>query len=168
MNTKKMATVAMIAAIYVGLTVVLAPISYGPIQVRISEMLTLLPIFYSPSIIGVTLGCFLANLVGVFMGSNVLGVYDIFIGTIATLIAAIITYKTRDVRIKNYPWLAIASPIVFNGIIIGAELAYAFMPDTFMVGWLINGVQVAIGEAIAVIVLYPLVKVIVKRLNLSE
>ena len=37
-----------------------------------------------------------------------------------------------------------------------------------MVGWLINGVQVAIGEAIAVIVLYPLVKVIVKRLNLSE
>ena len=146
-----MATVAMIAAIYVGLTVVLAPISYGPIQVRISEMLTLLPIFYSPSIIGVTLGCFLANLVGVFMGSNVLGVYDIFIGTIATLIAAIITYKTRNVRIKNYPWLA-----------------YAFMPDTFMVGWLINGVQVAIGEAIAVIVLYPLVKVIVKRLNLSE
>lgn len=168
MNTKKMANVAMIAAIYVGLTVVLAPISYGPIQVRISEMLTLLPIFYSPSIIGVTLGCFLANLIGVFMGTNILGVYDIFIGTMATLLAAIVTYKAKDIRVKNIPLISIASPILFNGLAVGAELAYAFMPETFMVGWLINGCQVAIGEAIAVIVLYPLVKEVARRLNLND
>lgn len=168
MNVKRMAAIGMIAALYAGLTLVLAPISYGPIQVRISEMLTMLPLFYSPAVWGVTLGCFISNLVGVFLGVNLLGVYDIFIGTIATLLAALITLKCKEFKIANIPWISILAPIVMNGLFVGAELAYVMMPDTFLQGFVINGLQVALGEAIAVIVLYPLVKIIAKRIPFEK
>lgn len=166
MNSKKMAITCMIAAIYAGLTVVLAPISYGPIQVRISEVLTLLPIFYYPAVYGVILGCFLANLIGFFMGTTF--VIDIIFGTLATAIAAYITYKCKDIRFKNIPILSILSPVIINGIIIGAELAYMYMNDNFCLGFLIYGGQVALGELIATAVLYPILLIIVKRIDFSK
>lgn len=168
MSSKKMAIIAMIAAIYCGLTVVLSPISYGPIQVRLSECLTLLPLFYYPSVYGVTLGCFLANLVGVFTGANILGVMDVFFGTLATFFAALLTYNLRDVKIKGYPLLSILMPVIMNGLIIGAECAYAYYPDTLLAGFVINCLQVALGEAIAVFVLYPVVKTLAKRVNFNK
>ncbi len=168
MNVKRMAAIGMIAALYAGLTLVLAPISYGPIQVRISEMLTMLPLFYSPAVWGVTLGCFISNLVGVFLGINLLGVYDIFIGTAATLIAALITVRFKDIKIHNIPWISIAAPIIMNGLFVGLELAYVLMPDTLLQGFVINAFQVALGEAIAVIVLYPLVKIMAKRIPFEQ
>ena len=61
MNTKTFTKVAMIAAVYTVVSLVLAPISYGNIQVRIAEALTLLPLIYEPGIWGVTLGCFLTT-----------------------------------------------------------------------------------------------------------
>lgn len=168
MNVKRMAAISMIAALYAGLTLVLSPISYGPIQIRISEMLTMLPLFYSPAIFGVTLGCFISNLIGVFLGINILGVYDVFIGTVATLIAALITARFKNIRIADYPIVSVISPIVLNGLFVGAELAYVLMPDTFIQGFVINGFQVALGEAIAVVVLYPLVKTIAKRIPFDQ
>lgn len=166
MNSKKMAITCMIAAIYAGLTVVLAPISYGPIQVRISEVLTLLPIFYYPAVYGVILGCFLANLIGFFMGTTF--VIDIVFGTLATAIAAYITYKCRNIRVKNIPIISILSPVVINGIIIGAELAYMYMNDNFWLGLAIYGGEVALGELIATAVLYPLLLLIVKRIDFNK
>ena len=62
MNTKQMTQIAMVAAVYTVLSVALAPFSYGPIQVRIAEALTLLPLIWQPSIAALTLGCFLTNL----------------------------------------------------------------------------------------------------------
>ena len=168
MNTKRMAAISMIAALYAGLTLVLSPISYGPIQVRISEMLTMLPLFYSPALWGVTLGCFISNLVGVFLGINILGVYDVFIGTVATLLAALITVKCKDIKIGKIPVVSILAPIVMNGLFVGLELAYVLMPDTLLQGFVINGLQVALGEAIAVIVLYPLVKTIANRIPFDQ
>ena len=168
MNTKRMAAISMIAALYAGLTLVLSPISYGPIQVRISEMLTMLPLFYSPALWGVTLGCFISNLVGVFLGINILGVYDVFIGTVATLLAALITEKCKDIKIGKIPVVSILAPIVMNGLFVGLELAYVLMPDTLLQGFVINGLQVALGEAIAVIVLYPLVKTIANRIPFDQ
>ena len=73
MNTKTFTKVAMIAAVYTVVSLVLAPISYGNIQVRIAEALTLLPLIYEPGIWGVTLGCFLTNLFGVMLGVNPTG-----------------------------------------------------------------------------------------------
>ena len=80
MNTKRLVRAAMVAAIYVVLCLVLAPFSYGAVQVRLAEMLCLLPVFGAEYIVAVTLGCFLANL----LGSTLV---DVVFGTAATLVA---------------------------------------------------------------------------------
>ena len=151
MNTKKMVRIAMIAAIYTALSLALAPFTYGNIQVRIAEALTLLPLIYQPSIWGVTLGCFLTNLIGAIMGFNPTGIMDSVIGTTATLLAALCTYKFRDRKVGNVPVLSILMPVIFNFFFIGAELGYLLFPDNIIVGSLICGAEVAVGELISVI-----------------
>ena len=99
MNMKKMSVnrlvrCAVIAAVYVVVCLALAPFSYGAVQVRVAEALCLLPVFGAEYIIGVTLGCLLANL----LGSTVI---DVVFGTLATLLACLVTYKLRDIRIKG-------------------------------------------------------------------
>ncbi|MBQ6355920.1 MAG: QueT transporter family protein [Solobacterium sp.] len=152
MNTKKMVRIAMIAAIYTALSLALAPFSYGNIQVRIAEALTLLPLIYQPAIWGVTLGCFLTNLIGAIMGFNPTGMIDAVIGTAATLLAALCTYKFRDRKVGNIPVLSILMPVIFNFFFIGAELGYLFFPDNLIMGSLICGAEVAVGELISVTV----------------
>lgn len=156
MNNKKLVElciIAMIAAFYAALTLALAPLSFGEIQIRISEALTLLPLLFPNAIWGVTLGCFIANLAGVMFGLNGIGILDVFFGTAATLIAAVLTYKLRNVRIKNIPVLSALMPVLFNGVIIGFELAWLIMPETLFTGWMIMGIQVGIGEFLACFVL---------------
>ena len=162
MNTKTFTKVAMIAAIYTVLTLVLAPISYGNMQVRISEALTMLPLIYAPSIYGVTLGCFLSNLIGSIIGVNATGYIDAIVGTLATLFAAYFTYKAKDIKIKNVPVVSMLMPVVFNFFFVGAELGYLFMPDNFLLGTVINGAWVALGEIIAVILGFFLIKALDK------
>ncbi len=162
MKTKTFTKVAMIAAIYTVLTLVLAPISYGNMQVRISEALTMLPLIYAPGIYGVTLGCFLSNILGAVMGVNPTGYIDAIVGTLATFLAAYCTYKTKDIKIKNIPVLAMLMPVIFNFFFVGAELGYMFMPDNFLLGTIINGAWVALGEIIAVILGYFLTKALDK------
>ena len=108
MNQKKLSVhslvrCAVIAAVYVVVCLVLAPFSYGAIQVRVAEALCLLPVFGAEYIVGVTLGCFLANL----LGSTVI---DVVFGTLATLLACLLTYKLRDIRVKG---LAIPCRLLF-------------------------------------------------------
>ncbi len=162
MKTKTFTKVAMIAAIYTVLTLVLAPISYGNMQVRISEALTMLPLIYAPSIYGVTLGCFLSNLIGAIIGVNATGYIDAIIGTLATFLAAYFTYKVKDIKIKNVPVVSMLMPVVFNFFFVGAELGYLFMPDNFLLGTVINGTWVALGEIIAVILGFFLIKALDK------
>ena len=164
MNLNKMTKIAMIAAIYTALCFVpvLSNLAYGQIQVRIAEALTMLPLIYQPSIWGVTLGCFLANLIGLMTGINPTGMIDLFVGTSATLLAAICTYKLRDKYVHGIPIWAILMPVVFNFFFVGFELALLFMPDQLFLGTLINGTYVAIGEFIAVVLGYFLVKEIKK------
>ena len=162
MKTKTFTKVAMIGAIYTVLTLVLAPFSFGSMQVRISESLTMLPLVYMPSMYGVTLGCFLSNLIGAMIGVNPTGYLDAFVGTLATFLAAYFTYKTKNIKFKNIPLVAILMPIIFNFFFIGAELAYLYMPDNFILGLLINGTWVALGEAIAVILGFFLAKALAK------
>lgn len=158
MNTKTFMRVAMIAAIYTVLSLVLAPLSFGPIQVRIAEGLTLLPLVYAPSIYGVTIGCFLTNLLGAITGANPTGILDSIVGTSATLLAALCTYYFRNYTVKGIPVLSILMPVIFNGIIIGIELGYILFPDNILMGSLTCGIQVAIGELVAVIIGYIIIK----------
>ena len=74
---------AVIAALYVVLTMVFAPISFGPVQVRIAEALCILPMFTPAAIPGLFIGCLIANLIG---GGIIL---DVIFGSIATLIGAV-------------------------------------------------------------------------------
>ena len=165
MKMKRFARVAMIAAIYTAICFVpaLSMIAFGPVQVRIAEALTMLPLIYQPSIIGVTLGCFLTNLLGAVTGVNPTGMIDCVIGTLATLLAAYFTWKFRDRKVKGIPVLSILMPVIFNAVIVGAELAYLFMPDNLLYGLLINGASVALGELISVIFGYALVMQLANR-----
>lgn len=159
--------IAMIAALYSTVSLVLAPFSFGNIQVRVAEGLTLLPLISPLAIFGLTLGCFITNFVGVIMGANILGMMDVFIGTFATLIAALLTYKLRNITIKGFPFLSSLMPIVINAIIIGAELAYVFAPEFTFSYFAIFALEVGIGQTIAVyIVGLPILSALKKRINL--
>ena len=156
---RRMVFAAMIAAMYAALTLMLSPISFGNLQIRMSEAMVLLPVLFASSVPGVTLGCFMANLLGAMMGLNILGYVDCVVGTLATLLAAVLSRKFADIRFRNIPWLSVLMPVLFNGVIIGAELAYALMPEAMLAGFVIFGFEVAFGELLAVGVFgVPLVK----------
>lgn len=103
-NTLFLAQSAMIAAIYVVLTVILAPFSYGEVQVRVSEALTILPVFTPAAIPGLFVGCLISNI----LGGCILP--DIIFGSIATLLGACFTYLLRN---RN-KFLAPLPPIHFQ------------------------------------------------------
>ena len=144
LSVARLVRCAVIAAVYVVLCLALAPFSYGAVQVRIAEALCLLPVFGAEYIVGVTLGCFLANL----LGSTVI---DVVFGTLATLLACLVTYKLRNVRVKGLAIPASLPPIVFNMLIVGAFEITFFFSDTAPTAALaaFNAVAVGIGEIIS-------------------
>ena len=144
LSVTRLVRCAVIAAVYVVLCLALAPFSYGAVQVRIAEALCLLPVFGAEYIVGVTLGCFLANL----LGSTVI---DVVFGTLATLLACLVTYKLRDVRVKGLAIPASLPPVVFNMLIVGAFEITFFFSDTAPTAALaaFNAVAVGIGEIIS-------------------
>jgi ABC-type spermidine/putrescine transport system permease subunit II len=85
------------------------------------------------------------------------------IGTAATLLAAYFTWKFRDRKVSGIPVLSILMPVVFNFFFVGAELAYLFMPDSFITGLFINGFFVAVGEIVACTLGYILVRQLAKK-----
>lgn len=134
---------AMIAAIYAALTYFTAPIAFGPTQLRIAEALTVLPVLTPAAVPGLAIGCIIANL------SSPYGLVDIICGTAATLLAAICTRAARNIRIKGIPVLSVIFPVIFNGIIIGLEIAF-FLPEgaTFW-AFITSGAGVALGELVS-------------------
>ncbi len=135
LTTRSLCLSAVIAALYAALTLLLAPISYGPIQLRLSEAMALLPILLPQAIPGLFVGCLIANL---YTGM----LTDIVFGSLATLLAAIGAYALR-----KKPLLAAACPVVVNGVIVGLTLALsANLPVALTMG------QIALGELAAVLV----------------
>lgn len=127
---------AMIAAIYVVLTIVFQPFSFGQIQVRIAEALTILPMFTPAAIPGLYIGCMIGNI----LGGSILP--DIIWGSFATLIGAVFTYLLR----KQSRYLAILPPIISNTVIVPLVLRYAYgivLPIPLMM------LTVGIGEIIS-------------------
>ena len=168
MNTKTLIRIAMIAAVYTVTSLALAPFSFSNIQVRIAESLTMLPLIYKNGIWGVTLGCFLTNLIGALTGVNPTGYLDAVIGTLATLIAAVITYRCRDMKTGKLPLVSMLAPVVLNFVFVGAELAFLFMPENVLLGMLIFGAEVAVGEIIAVMIGWILVEALRKTKVFEE
>lgn len=110
-----------IGGMYAALCLVFAPISYGAIQVRVAEALTILPVFMPAAIPGLTVGCLIANL----LAGGAVGAWDWLFGTLTTLAAALVTRALRRVTVKGLPWLAALPPVLFNAVVIGAECAVA-------------------------------------------
>lgn len=127
---------AMIGAIYVVLTILFQPFSFGQIQVRIAEALTILPIFTPAAIPGLFVGCLIGNI----LGGSILP--DIIFGSLASLIGAIFTYVLR----KQNKYLAPLPPMIANTLIVPFILYYAYginLPIPFMM------MTVGIGEIIS-------------------
>ncbi len=166
MDAKKITRQAMIAAIYTVLSTVLAPLSFGTLQIRISEALTLLPVFGTEYIAGVTVGCFLTNLIGVLTGADLLGGFDILFGTLATVFARICTYMLRDVRTSGVPVAAALPPILFNAVIVGMELCILISGGFNAAIFTAQAVSVGIGEALSCFMGIVLVRLIEKNSSL--
>jgi len=126
-TTGQFVCIAMIAAIYTVLTLVLAPFSFGQIQCRISEMMTVLPAFTPLSIPGLTLGCCLSNLLGAMTGLNPTGYLDAVIGSAATLTAALLSSRFGKLKSRTLRYLLVPfPPVIVNAVLIGLELAFLY------------------------------------------
>ncbi|MCY6353761.1 QueT transporter family protein [Clostridium sp. ZS2-4] len=141
---------AVVAGLYAALTMILGFMSYGPIQFRIADIMTLLAFIDPLYIPGLVLGCAISNV------TSTIGIVDIVVGSFATLISAYLISKTKNLFIASL-WSTI-----INGVIVGAELYYVLgLPF-----WL-SALQVAIGEFVVVTIIgYPLFKYILKNKNL--
>ena len=140
------ARAGIIGALYAALTLALAPISFGLVQFRVAEALTVLAFFTPAAVPGLFIGCLFANLVGG------LGVIDIVFGSLATLIAAYMTYK-----IKN-KYLAPLPPVVINALIVGPIVAY-YVEVPFYIGMLYVGAgQLAVCYLLGLPLLFALRK----------
>lgn len=152
MKTKKLVRSALIAAVYAALCLALQPLSYGLVQIRVAEMLCLLPVFGTDYIVGVTAGCFLANLLGVSLGTTV--AVDVLFGTMATLLACLFTWLLRGVRVKGLALPASLPPVISNALIIGAELSIFFTEGALTAPLVaLNMVTVGLGEVVSCCVL---------------
>ncbi len=123
----RLARAGVIAAIYIILVFVFQAISFGPIQFRVAEALTLLPMVYPEAIGGIFVGVLLSNILG---GQ---GPWDIFGGSLVSLLAAYLTYRYKG-RLIGY-----ASPIVLNAFLVGLYLWYilelpAYWPLVLSIG----------------------------------
>ncbi len=148
-NSLKLANAGMIAALYVVLTYIanLLGLASGAIQVRLSEALTILPVFTAAAVPGLTVGCALANLL------TGCAAWDVVFGSLATLIGAV---GTR--LLKEKPLLAWIPPVLSNMAIVPVVLMKVYgVEDVTVFGqtfggssiWLMLVITVGIGEIIA-------------------
>ena len=139
MTTKKLVQGALIGALYAALTLAAAPISFGLMQVRVSEALCILPFFTSAAVPGLFIGCLVVNLAGGAV------LYDVAFGSLATLLAALLTrwFKKRGLS----KWLAPLPAVVVNALIVGALMTLVYMPGE--VTFLVAAAYVGAGQAIA-------------------
>ncbi len=112
----------LIAAVYAVLTIVLAPISYGELQIRVAEALNVLPFFTFAAVPGLFVGCIIANLI------SPMGLLDLVFGSLATLLSAYLAYRIKDKRLVPLP------AVVINAFVIGALLHFVYgLPLVMMI-----------------------------------
>ncbi|MDD3225318.1 MAG: QueT transporter family protein [Clostridium sp.] len=151
-NTKNLVKTAMVAAVYGALTFFINPISYGPVQFRLTEIMVLLAFIDGSYVPGLVLGCIIANLF------SPLGIADVVFGSLATFIAVLFVSKTKNLLFATI-W-----PSIINGIIIGLELKFISKLPFFL-----SAGEVALGEFVVVTIIgYPIFKTILKNKKLVD
>ena len=106
---------AIIAAIYATVTVMLAPISFGAFQFRLSEGLNLVAFFMPEAIPGLAIGCLIANIIGGGVPA------DVIVGSVATLLAALFCYKSKNLFVSGI------YPVIFNTVMVAPIIVYYYM-----------------------------------------
>lgn len=143
---------AVIASVYTAISVICAPISYGLVQVRIAEALTVLPAISPVGIWGVFVGCLVANLI---LGN----VLDVIFGSLTTLLAGFLSYK-----LKKNKWLVPLPPVLLNGLVVGGYLTQVYGGL-----WYMNMLTVAIGQIVSCYVLgIPLLVLILRNKQMHK
>ncbi len=150
MNSRKVALYSIVIGAYVAISIALGAFSFGMIQVRIAEVFVLLCLIKLEYTIPLTVACLVTNIIGISMGINF--PLDFIFGTLATLLSCLTAYYFRNKLWLNLPILSLLMPCIFNGIIIGLEIAYygeVFNFATFA----LNGAFVFLGEFISCVIL---------------
>ena len=151
LSIRKIAFAGIVAAIYAALTLALAPISYGNVQFRIAEALTILPFFFPVTLPGLFIGCIIANLFSPY------GILDVVAGSTASLLAGLCTMYLGKINRESIVLKALACfpPVIFNAIIIGAVIAFTITSGDaqFWSTFLVFGLWVGFGQ---LVVLYCL------------
>ena len=131
-------------------------LTYGPIQCRFSEALTVLPFLSPPAVWGLFAGCIISNILSPY------GLLDLVFGSLATLLAGLLTAKCRDKRLAPLP------PVICNGVIVGGLIAFEEVGLTaaFPAAFAFNGITVALGEALACYVLGLLLLTLLEKVRL--
>jgi uncharacterized membrane protein len=156
---------AIIGSLYFALTIVFQAFSFGQVQIRVSEILTVLPFFFPEAIWGLTIGCLLANLFSPF------GLIDIVFGTLCTFIAAFLTYLFRWIPNKRLgAYMGILPPILINGFGVGFYVSclstsgicslqhFSFPVYIAIAGSIMLGELVAAGLGGSILITYLLTK----------
>ena len=168
-TTKSLARTAVIAALYAALTYAQAFIAPGTtsaaVQFRISEALNVLALFIPEAIPGLTLGCVISNLYNIGSGLPL----DMIFGSLATLGATFCIYWLRNVKIKNYPFLAMLMPALWNGVIVGWEIETFFIDGKFhFLSFITQGSLVALGELGVMLILGTALYFTIIKRNLDK
>ncbi len=134
-----LAQAGVIAALYVVLTYFINAfnLASGAIQVRISEMLCILPFFTPAAVPGLTIGCLISNLITGGL------IWDVIFGTMATLLGAVGSYLLR-----KHKFLVTLPPVIANAIIVPFILFYGY---GFQSAWIIKGVDLSIPFYVATV-----------------
>lgn len=166
MRTKLIARGALVAALYIIFTSFppFNSISYMGNQVRVSEALTVLPFIEPAAVPGLFIGCFLANLLGP------LGPWDIFLGSLLTLAAAVLTWLLAR---TGKPWLAPLPPVLINAFGVSAYLhvLLGLGPPVLPLGgglppYFLFVISIGLGEIVACYALgLPLLYLLRRRLS---
>ena len=158
-KTAYLTKAALIAAVYAVLTYAAAALglAYGEVQFRFSEALTVLPLFCPAAVPGLTIGCLVSNI------TSTVNPVDMIVGTLATLFAALTTRALRNVTVGKYPLLSMLMPVLFNGLFVGAEIAYFSGRNVFWQSFGPAALSVAAGEAAVVLVLGTLLWLVIRK-----
>jgi uncharacterized membrane protein len=160
-----LAQAAVIAALYAAVTLApgISAISFGPFQFRVAESLAILPALTFAAVPGLSVGCALANGLGLALGLNIAGAWDILFGSAATLLAALCGYALRKACCKGVPVLSALPPVLCNGLIIGAQLSVALKLPFWA-----TAAQVALGELAVLLLLGLPLAALLKKTKLFE
>lgn len=152
---QKTIKLCIVSALYIVICLIFAPISFGPFQLRLGEILCLLSIENPIYIISISIGCLISNLL-----LSTLGAIDAIVGTFASLLGCGLGYILRNKKINNFPLLSTIAISLVNAFIVSLEMNYILGNQTI---FLYSLIEIFISEIIILVIIgYPIYNKLLK------